>query len=324
MRPSKEELDDLYNKQKLTTYQIADMLGCCQQTISKWLIQEGINRQSNKPTPDELNTMYAVEKMTCRQIAAKTGCSRSAIIKWLKDYGIECRPASIGLAYHGKETPTYEDLYRLVHVERKSYQEIGKIYGIDKSAIPHWMKKYGIPRPTAWDTRHKGTPRCKPSRDELLVLYESGLTLTAIGDLFDFSWSTIWSLCKEYGIEMRPSGWEEGKRYLCQDGHLVRSIYEQRVDNWLFAHNVAHIYEPLLPWAPPRCHFKSDFLANGWYIEVWGVENNENYKRRREQKCQLYQQNNAPLVELPYYFFGSQKRAALERRLSKCLTNPLI
>jgi len=321
MKPSKEELDDLYNKQGLTTYQMADLFGCRQQTVSKWLIKEGLNRQINRPTHDEMNTMYTLEKMTTRQIAEKTGFSPSAIKKWLREYGIERRPDSIGLAYHGKEPPTRDDLYRLVHTEHKSYQEIGAIYGIDKTAIPHWMEKHGIPKPTPWDTRYKGKRPTKPSREELSALYESGLSLTAIGDSFGFSWSTMRSLCKEYGIEIRPDGWEEGKRYLCQDGHLVRSVYEQTVDNWLFAHSIAHTYEPRLPW---NIHFKSDFLANDWYIEVWGVTNNEAYKQRSERKRQLYQQHNAPLIELPVYFFSKRSRISLERRLSMCLTSPLL
>lgn len=309
MKPTREELDDLYNRQGLTTYQIADKLGFAQQTISKWLIKEGLNRQVNKPTRDELDAMYTIEKLTCRQIATRTGFSPSAIKKWLKEYGIE-RRSGVGLAYHGKEIPTREKLYNLIHVERKSYREIGEIYGIDGSAVPHWIKKYDIPR-----------PNFKPSREELSALYGSGLSLTAIGDMFGFSWQTIGTLCREYGIEIHPDGWGEGKRYLCQDGHLVRSIYEQRVDDWLFAHDVAHTYEPRLPW---HRYFKSDFLANGWYIEVWGVENNEAYKQRSERKRQLYQQHNAPLIELPFYFFSEQKRIYLERRLSQCLANPLV
>lgn len=321
MRPSREELDDLYNKQRLNTYQIADLLGCAQQTISKWLIREGLNHQKrDKLTYDEMHTMYAIEKLSTRQIATKTGFCPTSIKNWLREYGIERRPASIGMVYHGIEPPSHEILYHLVHIEHKSYQEIGAIYGIDKAAISHWMKKYDIPRPDVWVTRNKGS-RPKPSKEELSVLYDSGLSLTAIGEMFGYSYGAMANLCRKYGIEVHPDGWDGGKRYLCQDGHLVRSVYEQRVDDWLFAHNIAHVYEPHLPW---HTYFDSDFLANGWYIEVWGVTNNEAYKQRSEQKRQLYQQHNAPLIELPYYFFAERQHAALERRLSKCLAKPFL
>lgn len=320
VKPTKEELNDLYNKQKLTTYQIGDLLGYPQQTISKWLIKEGLNRQINKPTRNELETMYTIEQLTCRQIAKKLGVAASSIKNWLREYDIERRQGA-GLAYHGKEIPTREKLYNLVHVEHMSYEEIGKIYGIDKAAIPHWMEKYDIPKPRVWDTRLKGDTRTKPSREELAALYDSGLSLTAIGDMFGYNYGVMIALCNEYGIEIRPNGWGEGKRYLCQDGHMVRSLYEQRTDDWLYAHNVAHTYEPKLPW---HKSFKSDFLANGWYIEVWGVTNNETYNRRREQKLQLYRQHNAPLIELPIHFFSKQKQSNLERRLSQCLTKPIV
>lgn len=323
IKPTREELDDLYNKQGLTTYQIADKLGYAQQTISKWLRKEKLDHLSTHPLPtrDELNQMYTVEKMTCRQIAEKTDFSPSAIKKWLKEYDIERRRSGT-LGYHFKELPTREMLYQWIHVEHKSYKEIGEMYGVSRHAVFQWMKKYDdIPRPDVWDTRTKGNPRSKPSREELAALYDSGLSTTAIGNMFGYNYGVIIELCREYGIEMRPNGWGEGKRYLCQDGHMVRSLYEQRVDDWLFAHNVAHTYEPKLPW---HKSFKSDFLANGWYIEVWGVTNNETYNRRREQKLQLYHQHNAPLIELPIHFFSEQKRVYLERRLSQCLVKPLL
>ena len=322
VKPTRGELDDLYNKQRLNTYEIADLLGFAQQTVSQWLIKEGLDRRSKKPTHDELNMMYIIEGMSARQIATKTGFSPSAIKKWLREYDIERRPAGVGLVHHGIEPPTREGLYHLVHVEHKSYQEIGELFGgVTKNSIHRWMKKYDIPGPKAWDTRYKGESRSKPSREELSALYDSGLSLTAIGELFGFQYTTIANLCRDYGIEVRPDGWKGGKRYLCQDGDLVRSVYEQRVDDWLFAHDIAHLYEPPLPG---ETYFKSDFLANGWYIEVWGVTNNEAYEQRKKRKCQWYQQHNAPLIELPVHFFSERKRASLDRRLSKCLTEPLL
>jgi len=322
MKPSSEELDNLYNKQHLTTYQIADMLGYAQQTISEWLIKAGLDRRSKQPTRDELYAMYITEGLSCRQIATKTGFSPSGIKKWLKEYGIERRPTGgYGLLARGIEPPSREVLYHLIHFEHKSYQEIGKIYGVDKTAISYWMKKNDIPRPVAWDTRKKGNRPILPSREELVALYESGLSMNAIGDIYSVSGSTIYKLSLTYQIEIRLDGWGEGKRYLCQDGHMVRSVYEQHVDDWLFAHHIDHTYEPRLPWDR---RYRADFLANGWYIEVWGVTNNDAYEQRRKQKCQQYQQQNAPLIELPIYFFSQQKRKLLERRLTKCLTTPLL
>lgn len=315
MKPSPEELDDLYNKQGLTTYEIADLLGCGQQTVSKWLIKAGLNYQSKKPTRDDLFAMYATEQLTTRQIATRLGVAPTSVKNWLKGYGIERRPASIGMLYHGIEPPSREVLYHMVHEEHRSYQDIADMYSISRAAISHWMRKYDIPKSDVWETRFKGKLPPKPSREEVSALYESGLSLTAIGEIFGYSWSTIGNLCKEYGIEIRPDGWD-GKRYLCQDGHMVRSVYEQRVDDWLFAHDVMHTYEPRLPF---NRHYKADFLANGWYIEVWGVTNNEAYEQRRQKKRQIYQQHNCHLIELPYYFFGERERHSLERRLTKCL-----
>jgi hypothetical protein len=97
----------------------------------------------------------------------------------------------------------------------------------------------------------------------------------------------------EYGIQPNPNGWDGGKRHACQDGHLVRSTYEQRVDDWLYRHGIEHVYEPTLPY-DRRC--RSDFLANGWYIEIWGVKGNAAYY------------HDIPLIELRYNHFSVPHR----------------
>lgn len=325
IKPTREELDDLYNKQGLNTKQIGKMLGFAHQTIAKWLRKEGLNHQFEKLTREDLDEMYTVEKMTCRQIADKTGFAASSIKNWLREYDIERRPTGAinGLAHRGVTKPNYDELYQWIHAEHKSYEEIGKMFGVTKHTVHQWVEKYNIPGPKVWDTRDRNNRRTKPSREELSALYESGLSLTSIGDIFGYSYGAIGDLCRKYGIEIRPDGWEY-KRYLCQDGHLVRSVYEQRVDDWLFAHGIAHTYEPPLGPLNGKRRFMGDFLANGWYIEIWGVTNNEDYKQRSERKRQWYREHNAPLIELPYYLFGERERHRLERRLSQCLSKPIL
>jgi len=94
---SKEKLSKLYEKDKLTTYQIAGKLGCCQATIWKRLIQFGIKRRrsyelnSNIPTKKELLRYYIKNKLSTWKIEKKYGFCRGTIHKKLREYGIKTR-----------------------------------------------------------------------------------------------------------------------------------------------------------------------------------------------------------------------------------------
>jgi hypothetical protein len=151
----------------------------------------------------------------------------------------------------------------MIHVDHLGYKEIGSRFGVDFTAVMHWVRKHGIEPPTIWNTRRKGRMPKLPDAADLASLYESGLSLDQIGKRFDVGSGPIKRLCREHGIEIRPPGFM-GKAFTCRDGHVVKSGYEAIVDDWLSAHGVAHEYEPRLPFGT----YLADFLANGWYIEV--------------------------------------------------------
>ena len=331
MKPDIETLKRLYETERLTQYQIADQFGVDQSTVNKWLKAYDIQRQPKStlaivqqrvfiPEQETLKDLYITKRMSTRQIGAHFNVSKTEVRRWLIEYDITRRPPGNGLLYRGIQEPTKEELQYLVHEKHQSYREIGEMFGASGSAVTHWLRKHNIPQPEIWDTRYKGNRPTLPTRDELATLYKSGMTLDAIGDMFGVSGSTISQICDSYGIQVNPDGWNNGKRYLCQDGHTVKSIYEQRVDDWLSTHNVPHTYEPQLPCDR---RYKADFLANGWYIEVWGVTNNSDYNRRRKQKCQLYSQHQYPLIELGLGCFNRKRQGLLERRLTKTLQAPV-
>jgi hypothetical protein len=93
----------------------------------------------------------------------------------------------------------------------------------------------------------------------------------------------------------KPSG---ETRFRTDDGHLVRSKAEVLIDNWLYAHGLAHAYEPPLPGGK----FLGDFLVptkeGGIYIEFWGLAGNPAYDRKLTTKRQIYQNSKLRLMEL--------------------------
>ncbi len=93
----KTELEDLYENQKLTTYQIAEKYGCCQATIWKRLKEFSIKARSpnelraNIPSKETLETFYIQAKLSTWEIEKRFGFSRGTVHVKLKEYGIKRR-----------------------------------------------------------------------------------------------------------------------------------------------------------------------------------------------------------------------------------------
>ncbi len=93
----KKQLIDLYKKEKLTTYQIADKFDCCQATIWKLLAKYNIKRRrshelnSKIPSRKELIDLYKNKKLSTWKIEKLYGYSRGTIYKKLVEYDIKTR-----------------------------------------------------------------------------------------------------------------------------------------------------------------------------------------------------------------------------------------
>ena len=89
---SKNELKDLYEKKKLTTYEIADIYYCYQGTIWKRLEEYGINRLPNGRrsfviSKSKLKDLYIKQRLSSRRIAKIYGCAYSTIDYKIREYG---------------------------------------------------------------------------------------------------------------------------------------------------------------------------------------------------------------------------------------------
>lgn len=95
----REQLFDLYTNKKLTTFQIADKLGCCQATVWKRLRQFGI--RSRLPgtarvniTKNQLEQLYLKQKLSTWRIEKKLNIPRSTIHRKLKEFSVPTRDIS--------------------------------------------------------------------------------------------------------------------------------------------------------------------------------------------------------------------------------------
>ena len=96
---SKKLLGNLYNKQKLNTFQIANQLSCCQATI--WKKLHKFNIKPNLPGPkrvnltkEQLKDLYINKKLSTWQIESRLKIPRSTIHRKLKEFNISPRNRS--------------------------------------------------------------------------------------------------------------------------------------------------------------------------------------------------------------------------------------
>jgi hypothetical protein len=138
-----------------------------------------------------------------------------------------------------------------------------------------------------------------PTKQELEFYLEKGTSTLEISEKYGVPVNKIRELCKAYNIQLTQINWLE-KRLVARDGHFVKSFFELSVDNWLFEHGIEHSYEPRLF----KTRFSADFLANGFYIEIWGYKS-KSYAKRQQRKREFYRQNHLPLIELSRLDFQS-------------------
>jgi len=328
--PDRNLLILLYEQEKLSTAEIGNRFNVQAQTVRKWLHKCGIEvRQAQKenqfkkgqsahnkvevPPKHEIEQLYIDDRMTSDEIGKRYGVTGSVVRKWLQQYGIASRAPGIGLAARGINSPTDEELYDMIHVQHLYYRQVAERYGVDQSAVQHRLDVRGIERPKSWYDRHNNPE----SLAELKSLYDSGLSLSQIADRDGMERIQLTKLFKNNGILIRKDGWQGGKRFDTIDGHSVRSTYEQRVADWLCEHGIEYTQEPRLPFGG-----KSDFLANGWYIEIWGVTYSQTYKKRQAEKQAGYKAYRLLLIELTHHMFAARRNGSWMRHLEQCLKSP--
>ena len=271
-----------------------------------------------RPSEEHLRSLYLDQRKSTNEIAALFGVSNTSAKRWLKRYDIPRRPGGNTLANRGLRQPTAEELRHLVHVEHRPYAEVAAMFGATECAVHDWLDKHGIPRASIWMTRRRGFVPVLPTESELRQLYEiEGVSLKEIGAMHGVSEQPIANLCAEYGIEIRHHGFKGEHRVICKDGHQVRSSFERRVDDWLSDRGIEHAYEPRIP---VDRRYAADFLANGWYIEIWGVDGVKSYREKRAKKLALYEAHGVPLIDLPTESFRHGATPSWEERLQQVLT----
>ncbi|MBD3187677.1 hypothetical protein GF325_12655 [Candidatus Bathyarchaeota archaeon] len=87
-------------------------------------------------------------------------------------------------------------------------------------------------------------------------------------------------------------------RYICNDGHVVKSRGEALIDNWLHGHDITHEYEGTLSLGSKKAKYDWLLVAHDIVIEYWGMMNSKEYRKRREEKEKLYKKKGTKLISI--------------------------
>ncbi len=270
----------------------------CNKTFYEWAYRNYKRcPECRNPAPPiskkQLEEMYIKRKMSIDKISKSTDATKRTVQYWMKKFGIQPRTAIKTRFPNRPEPPTKEILYNLYWMRYLSCDDIASLYQVDRTAILYWLRKNEIPRRSIWETRRKGKTPKEPTREEIEILYcNHNFSTKEIGEMFGVSAHVVSIRMKKYGIKPRLPGYNQ-IRYTGKDGHELLSGLEMRVDDWLFEHDIKHVYEPPLPFRG-----KADFLVKDIYIEVWGVSHNAAYSDRVKEKVRLYKKNGLKLIGL--------------------------
>ncbi|MFX0101395.1 MAG: hypothetical protein ACFFCS_17605 [Candidatus Hodarchaeota archaeon] len=93
--------------------------------------------------------------------------------------------------------------------------------------------------------------------------------------------------------EMDAKAW----KYVCDDGHVVRSRGEVMIDNCLHRMGIEHEYEKQISLGGNKVKYDWYLPGQDVYIEYWGYYG-KTYKKRRKEKEELYKQHEKKLISI--------------------------
>ncbi len=138
---SKEELEELYVEQKLSTYQIAKVYGCWDSTIGHKLKEAGIVRRNPKKKrvfPKQvLEELYLRKKYSISKIAKKLDCGHATVWHRLKEYDVPKRKLK-------RYEIARERLSNLYLENKLSQNKVAEFFGCSQWVISNKLNKFKL------------------------------------------------------------------------------------------------------------------------------------------------------------------------------------
>jgi len=213
VKPSREQLKQLYVDKCLTAVDIAKQLGTSGGTVLNWLRKYGFHVRNPseiqlptgfvKPTKEQLKTLYVDERMTPRDIGKQLGVSTATVRRWIYKCSIPRREISEARLPPGVTRPSKEKLYRWYVIDHKNTTQIANSLKIGYTTVINWLKNYNIQRRNASEAQLPSDVK-RPSNKELRELYVvKGISTISLAKSFDVTDSAVGRWLKAANISMR-------------------------------------------------------------------------------------------------------------------------
>jgi hypothetical protein len=102
-------------------------------------------------------------------------------------------------------------------------------------------------------------------------------------------------------------------KYKCIDGHIVRSLSELLIDNYLHQNGIMHKFEDYIKKGSSK-HYKYDwFLPDSKiYVEFFGYSGRYYYNTRKEKE-KFYKSNNLKLISINPEELGDLNNSMIQK-----------
>lgn len=107
-----------------------------------------------------------------------------------------------------------------------------------------------------------------------------------------------------FKIALNEAGFDRQRILKTRNGIKVRSVYELKLAQVLESYNISYeneiMYKDIIPnfKRKYRFDFRVNIDGNLYYIELFGIEGNEKYEKRKQEKISLCKKHNIPLIQL--------------------------
>ena len=152
IKPSKEELEVLYSKERLSVKRLSERFHVANDTVKKWILSYNIDyrnfgpRKISKdfvrPSKEQLDELYNKEKLTLRKIGEKYNVTKTTVKRWFNECSLKVRSDPQEARLKGTILPSKEQLIK--DYESLFIEIIAKKYGISTEPILTLLDRYGL------------------------------------------------------------------------------------------------------------------------------------------------------------------------------------
>ena len=107
-----------------------------------------------------------------------------------------------------------------------------------------------------------------------------------------------------FKIALNEAGFEKRKIFRTKNGIKLRSWYELKLAQVLESYNIEYeneiMYKDIIPNfnRKYRFDFRTKINGNVYYIELFGIQGNELYEKRKQEKIRLCEEYSIPLIQI--------------------------